>query len=161
VVVHLSHVWVDPAWRRTGLAGWLRALPVGSARAFGDRIVLVAEMEHETPQTAGRLKAYGKAGFRKPDPARVPYLQPDFRSDAAIAASGGVFQSLPFPLVLRRVGRESETRISGGELRGLVEALYAMFERDFGPARLEPCREALARFPTETEWVDLLPPASA
>ena len=24
-VVHLSHVLVDPAWRRTGLSGWLRA----------------------------------------------------------------------------------------------------------------------------------------
>src|SRR3954470_21250185 len=31
-VVHLSHVLVDPAWRRTGLAGWLRAWPILTAR---------------------------------------------------------------------------------------------------------------------------------
>src|ERR1051325_8330008 len=32
-VVHLSHVLIDAAWRRTGLAGWLRAWPLQTARA--------------------------------------------------------------------------------------------------------------------------------
>ncbi|MCK9589309.1 MAG: hypothetical protein M0Q93_08100, partial [Terrimicrobiaceae bacterium] len=32
-VVHLSHNLVAPEWRRTGLAGWLRALPITTARS--------------------------------------------------------------------------------------------------------------------------------
>ena len=31
-IVHLSHNFVAPEWRRTGLAGWLRALPIQSGR---------------------------------------------------------------------------------------------------------------------------------
>ena len=29
---HIGHVIVEPEWRRTGLAGWLRALPIETAR---------------------------------------------------------------------------------------------------------------------------------
>ena len=57
-VVHLSHVLVDEAWRRTGLAGWLRAFPIQTARACllaagfaaDSPITLVAEMEHPDSQ---------------------------------------------------------------------------------------------------------------
>jgi GNAT superfamily N-acetyltransferase len=87
-VVHLSHVFVDPPWRRTGLAGWLRAWPLQTARAclaaagFSTTgpITLVAEMEHvKFPERAPRLQAYEKAGFQKVDPVAVKYFQPDFR----------------------------------------------------------------------------------
>ncbi|RIL00294.1 MAG: hypothetical protein DCC71_18820, partial [Proteobacteria bacterium] len=32
VVVHLSHAWVEPPLRGSGLAAWLRALPLQAAR---------------------------------------------------------------------------------------------------------------------------------
>src|SRR6185436_4732110 len=57
-IVHLSHVLIEPGWRRTGLAGWLRAWPLQTARAclaaaghaVNSPITLVAEMEHPEPQ---------------------------------------------------------------------------------------------------------------
>ena len=76
-VVHLSHVLVDPKWRRTGLSGWLRAWPLQTAReclsAAGcpttSPITLVAEMEHPSrlnqpaglplPQGEGRGEGEG------------------------------------------------------------------------------------------------------
>jgi len=92
VLVHLSHILVAPPARRTGLAGWLRALPIATAREClaangisndrqnglppGVRTTLLAEMEHparERPHDMIRLRAYEKAGFRKIDPARVAY----------------------------------------------------------------------------------------
>src|ERR1051325_7352666 len=86
-VVHLSHVLVVPEFRRSGLAGWLRALPIQTAREClrlagwpaSVPIALAAEMEHpraDAPDTLIRLRAYEKAGFRKFDPELVPYLQP-------------------------------------------------------------------------------------
>src|SRR3954447_4811783 len=136
-VVHMSHVLVEPAWRRTGLAGWLRAWPIQTARAcleasqfpLSSPITLVAEMEHADPAFPNRmirLQAYEKAGFKKVDPSRVSYVQPDFRSPEAIDAGGGP-RPLPFGLVMRRVGREQEQAVSGGELRGIVESLYEMY----------------------------------
>src|SRR5437762_6304697 len=81
-VVHLSHVLVEESWRRTGLAGWLRAWPIQTARnclaAAGLRkdspITLVGEMEHpdhQFPNCLIRLEAYEKAGFKKLDPTTV------------------------------------------------------------------------------------------
>jgi len=57
-VVHMSHNLVAPAWRRSGIAGWLRALPVETARrcltangAPADSpIILAGEMEYPDPQ---------------------------------------------------------------------------------------------------------------
>ena len=37
VIVHHSHILLAPEWRRTGLAGWLRALPVATARQLAWR----------------------------------------------------------------------------------------------------------------------------
>src|SRR5436190_23103423 len=47
VVVHLSHKLVAPEYRRTGLTGWMRALPLATAREFqsGAPVTLAAEME--------------------------------------------------------------------------------------------------------------------
>lgn len=199
VVVHLSHVLVEPSMRGRGLASWLRALPVETARrclalarspraqARGDAgaaapgedrrivadrdsigapapapgITLVAEMEHddgETPAVVARLRSYAKAGFRVVDPRRVPYSQPDFRSAAEIDRSG--VRPVPLCLVLRRVGRENEFRITGEELRGIVGALQAMFAVHVRADHMESVRELAAGMPSAGDEVDLLVPGS-
>jgi GNAT superfamily N-acetyltransferase len=166
-IVHLSHVLVDPSRRRTGLAGWLRAWPIQSARAAlvaagfsgGSPITLAAEMEHPDPQFPARwirLQAYEKAGFLKADPAAVPYLQPDFRPPAEIDASGQV-RPLPFALVLRRVGREQERTWSGAELRDVVEGLYGIYGATFRPSDMDVVRR-LSQYPAADAQVALVPP---
>lgn len=166
--VHLSHVWVEPAWRRTGLAGWLRAWPMQTARAClaaagqatNSPITLVAEMEHPDerfPQRMIRLKAYEKAGFKKVDPNAVPYLQPDFRPPAEIDASGGP-RPLPFGLVIRRVGRELQDAIAGAEIRNLVTALYRMYGAGFRERDMAGLWESLGEYPAPDAVVTLVAP---
>ena len=167
-VVHLSHVLVEPEWRRTGLSGWLRALPIqgareclrgaGLARIFP--ITLVAEMEHPRDgalETLIRLRAYEKGGFRKIDPAHVPYFQPDFRPPAVIDATGGP-RPLPFLLVVRRIGREDVTHVSGAEVRRLAAALYRMFGVTSRAKDMAPLLKNLEAFPADDELIRLCPP---
>ena len=167
-VVHLSHVFVDPAWRRTGLGGWLRAWPVQTARAClceagfpaDSPIALVAEMEHaaaEIPSRLIRLKAYEKAGFSKADPAAVKYFQPDFRPPVEIDASGGP-RPLPFGLVIRRVGREQERILSGTEVRTVVSCLYRMYETGFRERDMAAVWRTLAEYPADDAVIRLVPP---
>jgi GNAT superfamily N-acetyltransferase len=163
-VVHLSHVLVDPAARRTGLAGWLRALPIETAReclaAHGGRITLVAEMEYPAPDDPARmirLQAYERAGFRKIDPALIHYYQPDFRAPEIIDTTGGA-RPLPFQLIVRRVGREHERVISGEEARTLVQALYDIYAPQFRLADLAHPQLALDRYPARGAIIALLPP---
>jgi len=163
-VVHLSHNLVLPDWRRTGLAGWMRALPVASARRLtggkSGRVLLLAEMEYvrdEEPATAIRLKAYQKAGFRKVDPSLVHYLQPDFRDAKEIDRTG--VQPIPLTLVLMQAGVEPLTEISGRDLRVAVQALYAMYAAEFREVDMEPCRASLKSYPEDSEIIRLLPPA--
>ena len=138
IVVHLSHAWVKPSHRRTGLAGWLRALPLSAARdcaelagaAPAGPIDLVAEMEPPSrahPERAIRLHAYERAGFRMIDPATVAYLQPDFRPAVEIDATG--LAPLPLVLIVRRVGAEEEERLPAAEVCAIVGALYRMYEQ--------------------------------
>lgn len=163
-VVHLSHVLVEPEWRGSGLAGWLRSLPIQAARncaaAAGItaplRLVLAAEMEPRDPHdpaSLARLRSYERAGFKT---LAIPYAQPDFRPLAEIAASR--FEPLPLSLVIRRVGREDEPCVSGREAAGLIGALYSMFG-----VHLRSSDEALLRQRYEDpaaalERVDLLAP---
>jgi len=167
-VVHLSHVLVDPEWRRAGLAGWLRAWPLQTARAclvaagfsIESPVTLVAEMEHPDSEHQGRLirlKAYEKAGFKKIDPGAVKYFQPDFRLPAAIDESGGP-RPLPFGLVLRRVGREPETAIRGGEVRDVVTCLYRMYGVGFRSTDMAAVWETLRDYPADDAEVALVPP---
>lgn len=167
-IVHLSHVLVAPAARRTGLTGWLRALPIATAReclaqygpAPGAHITLVAEMEYPQPDDPARmirLQAYEKAGFRKIDPGQVRYHQPDFRAPAIIDASGGA-RPLPFQLIVRRVGREHERVISGAETRELVQALYSIYGPQFRAGDLAHPRLSLESYPHDTAMIPLLPP---
>ena len=168
-VVHLSHVLVEAAWRRTGLAGWLRAWPVQTARAClvaagfskDSPITLVAEMEHPDPQAPNRLirlAAYEKAGFKKVDPAAVNYFQPDFRPPAHIDASSGP-KPLPFGLILRRVGREKEQQvILGAELRQIVECLYRMYGAGFREQDMAVVWRTLRDYPGNDTEIDLVAP---
>lgn len=168
-VVHLSHLLIAPPWRGSGLAGWMRALPMFTARDCLKRaaqpprpIVLVAEMEPADPTEAGnigRLIAYEKVGFLKVDPKRVNYLQPDFRPPAVIDEHGGP-TPLPLSLIVRRVGRESEPRVNGGELRAVVESLYTMYGESFRPADMRPTWDSLATYPADDEIIDLIRPST-
>ncbi len=167
-VVHLSHVLVDPIARRTGLAGWLRALPIETCRELlashgGERtgrITLIAEMEcpsAEVPARMIRLQAYERAGFKKIDPALVHYHQPDFRAPTVIDATGGP-RPLPFQLIVRRCGREHERVISGDETRTLVQALYDIYAPQFRPADLAHPQLSLDQYPDPGAIIALQPP---
>ena len=165
VIVHLSHVLVEPAMRGYGLASWLRALPMQTARrcaaaielpeAGARPVTLVAEMEHDdgSPAVRTRLRSYAKAGFRVVDPQRVPYQQPDFRCAAEIDRTA--VQSVPLSLVVRRVGKENESRMPGDELREMTDALYAMFGVHVRADHMSGVRAAASGFPCGREWVSL------
>src|SRR5262245_6438953 len=168
-VVHLSHVLVEPTSRRTGLAGWLRAWPLQTARAtlvtaglpVTAPITLVAEMGHPDPQAANRLirpKAYERAGLQKIDPSVVHYFQPDFRPPEIIDASGGP-RPLPFSLIIRRVGRESERFIRGAEVRNIVECLYTIYGTSFRDQEMTALRRSLEAYPAVDREIALVAPS--
>ena len=169
-IVHLSHVLAAPAWRRAGLGGWLRALPVQLARDLSrdsgheaGSITLVAEMEAAPPAGYPQppsLLAYQKAGFRKIDPARVSYFQPDFRAPEVIDRDGGP-RPLPFSLVIRQIGREHETALTGAQVRSLAHALYRVYRDGCRPDDLAPLLAAIeATYPGPLESVRLVPPSA-
>ena len=162
--VHLSHNLLAPTARRTGLAGWMRAFPIQTAReCLGGRsapVTLVAEMEHDDgvdPQRAIRLRAYEKAGFLKVDPRLVDYHQPDFRAPAEIDASGGA-KPVRFQLLVRRVGREHETTISGREIRAVVQSLHDIYGPQFRPQDMAHPLLDPARLPAADAVVALISP---
>lgn len=170
-VVHLSHNLIAPDWRRTGLAGWLRALPVTTARnvlAAQNRppdspITLVGEMEHPDSSdeaTLVRLTAYEKAGFKKIDPVRVGYLQPDFRAHHEIDSNGGP-QPIPLGLIIRRVGLEEEDFIVGAEVRRIAASLYKMYGAGFRPQDMAVVHASIEGYPPPDERIRLLPPTTA
>jgi GNAT superfamily N-acetyltransferase len=171
-VVHLSHALVAPDWRRSGIGGWLRALPLQVARdllratgraANAAPITLVAEMEEPPPAALARpasLLAYEKAGFRKLDPARVSYFQPDFRAPAAIDHAGGPCH-LPFSLVIRQISREHEGELTGAQARSLARALYRVYRDGCRRADLSPLLAAVDEtYPGPLERVRLVPPSA-
>ncbi len=168
--VHLSHLLVAPEWRRSGLAGWMRAAPILAARSLASDhgnadapITLVAEMEFDDgadPRRGVRLAAYERAGFLKVSPAAVQYFQPDFRPPAEIDASGGA-RPLPFQLIVRRVGREGESVITGAEVRRIVRALQSVYAAHFRPQDMAHPALSLDAFPADKDHVPLVPPTSA
>jgi hypothetical protein len=168
IVVHLSHNLVSPLARRTGLAGWMRALPLAAARQCGAanavpsgvHMTLLAEMEYpraDDPPRMIRLQAYERAGFRKIDPQTVHYFQPDFRAPAVIDATGGP-RPLAFQLLVRRVYREHERVIFGAELRQLVETLYDIYRPQFRAADLAHASLSLDCYPADDAMISLVPP---
>ena len=170
IVVHLSHLLVTPAWRRSGLAGWMRAAPILTARELaaasgtpGCNVTLAGEMEYDDgsdPQKALRLLAYERAGFLKIDPHAVKYHQPDFRPPEVIDASGGALP-LPFQLIIRRVGRELERAIAGGEVRRIVLALHTMYGAQFRAQDMAHPALNLAHLPGDGAEIALVPPTAS
>ncbi len=169
VIVHHSHILIAPEWRRTGLAGWLRALPLTTARKVlsaqgrppANAVTIAGEMEHPDPSDAAtlvRLAAMERAGYKKADPARVGYLQPDFRAQHEIDLGGP--QPVPLALVLRRVGRETEDSITGAELRRITSALYRMYGRGMRAADMAAVHTSLENYPDDEEEIRLVPPTA-
>ena len=169
-VVHLSHNLVAPEWRRSGIAGWMRALPVATAMhsleslqlPVTSPVTLIGEMEHFDPTrsaTLVRLTAYEKAGFKKVDPSRVSYLQPDFRDPAEIDLSSGP-QPLPLTLMLRRIGLEAEDFVRGAEILHNVKALYKMYAAEFRSADMQHVYESLKAYPAPTDHIPLKAPTA-
>lgn len=164
ILVHLSHNLVMPKWRRSGLAGWMRALPVVSARQLspGDYVTLAGEMEYDDgidPNRRIRLQAYEKAGFLKLDPRVVHYFQPDFRAPEVIDQSGGP-HPLPFQLLVRRVGREEERFIAGSEVKRIVHAIYRMYGAQFRPQDMAHPALSMADYPADIQPVELVAPTA-
>jgi len=168
-VVHLSHALIEPAYRGTGLAGWLRALPLEAARRCGARagraggvpvpIILVAEMEHPDPADSARmarLRSYGRASFLKIDPAALEYSQPDFRAPESLAATTPA--PVPLALVVRRVGAETEETMPAAEVAAVVESIYAVYGVHVSAAALGPLRAAIAARTARQPTFRLLPP---
>ena len=166
--VHLSHLWIHPTHRRTGLAGWMRAIPLQNARNLLEQtarpadspITLVGEMEFSDGKDEARtirLLAYERAGFLKVDPQRMPYLQPDFRPPALIDSSGGP-QPIPMSLILRRVGHETQTHAPAAEIRTLIHDLYTIYATTFRPADMAPLWEKWRASSTLHTPISLLPP---
>ncbi len=169
IIVHLSHLLVAPEWRRSGLAGWMRAAPILTAREIaaatgtpGCTVTLVGEMEYDDgsdPRKALRLLAYERAGYLKIDPQTVRYHQPDFRPPEMIDASGGA-QPLPFHLIIRRVGNEHEHSIPGGEVRRIVRALHTMYGAQFRAQDMAHPALNLASLPADQSEIALIPPSA-
>ena len=76
-----------------------------------------------------------------------------------IDASGGPLP-LRFQLIVRRVGREHEDVISGGEVRAIVERLYNMYGRECRAADMNPLWAQLAEYPAPDTRIALLPPTA-
>ena len=169
VVVHLSHALVAPEQRRSGLAGWLRGAPVIAARRLAAAngvpnapITLVGEMEYDDgsdPKRSVRLAAYERAGYVKVDPVAVRYFQPDFRRSDMIDAAGGSVP-LPFQLIIRRVGRETERVIPGADVRRLISAIYTIYSAQFRRIEMQHPLLDMERYPAAETSVALVPPTA-
>jgi hypothetical protein len=170
-VVHMSHNLVARDWRRSGIAGWSRALPVSTAleclaelkRPADSPVTLVGEMEaldKFKPDTQVRLTAYEKAGFKMLDPSRVNYLQPDFRHPEEIDKSSGA-APVPLCLMLRLVGLEEQSTVSGAEVLQVVRALYRMYGVGFRESDMRVVMDSLSSYPAASDLIDLLPPTRA
>lgn len=171
VVVHLSHLLVREPYRRSGLAGWMRAVPILAAREVAASqgkpdapITLVAEMEYDDgsdERRSIRLKAYERAGYLKVDPGFARYHQPDFRSPEVIDAAGGPCP-LPFQLLARQVGREGEHSVPASRVKHWVKALYAMYGAQFRPADMAHALLCLDHYDVDPgAAIPLIPPTAS
>jgi hypothetical protein len=163
-IVHLSHNLVAPEFRRSGLAGWMRAWPIATAREVmpDAPVTLVAEMEYpdgRDEQRLIRLRAYERGGFRKVDPQVVRCHQPDFRTPKEIDATGGP-RPLPFQLCLRQIGHENPAFVSGARLRHIMRALYRMYGAHFRPQDMAHPDLDLSRYPSDEAEVALIAPTA-
>jgi hypothetical protein len=165
-LIALSHSYVAPAHRRSGLAALFRALPASLGRAVvADRfaaplppIMVTAEMEPvdpDTPETVIRLLAYGRSGFRALDPRRLPYSQPDFRD---LSALGFEHTALPLLGIVKLLDQPNATS-APADLAAAFPELFHVCHRFYLPAsRVDPSeRHALSTLRRDPGDVPLLP----
>jgi hypothetical protein len=127
------------------------------------RLNLAAEMEYFSPEdrlSLQRILFYGRGGFDVIDPRHFPYRQPDFRAPDQIRATGNT--PVPFMLLLRRMGRESQARLSLDEAAATMRLLYDDFAFFCQPEFLANSLDIVTRRLEERrargkEHVDLLP----
>lgn len=165
-VVYLAHAFVSPAHRRTGLAALLRTAPATLGRQLLDEagipspnrtLLLAVEQEPlvpADPDSAVRLAAYGRAGFRAIDPSALPYCQADFRD---LEALGLPASPIPLLALVRRVGLEHHPTLPALYAAAFVTHLYAVFSTHCRPADLAPARQhALQTLARAADPVSLL-----
>jgi hypothetical protein len=158
-VVYLSHIFTIPEARGTVLSYWLRIAPMELAiqylkdlhtlgkislplpdapgKSFGMRVDLAAEMEYFSPEDRiswQRILFYGRGGFDAIDPRHFPYLQPDFRDPDVVKETGD--RPIPFMVLLRRMGRESQALLPIDEARAVMRLLYDDFACHCAPETL-------------------------
>lgn len=149
-LVFLSHTLVLPAYRRTGIAALMRALPVTLARrGLTDAgrgleksdVVLFAEMDpiHPTNRaTVIRLLAYARSGFSAVPPTILPYCQPDFRYDSGSSAGP---LPIPFIPVIRWLGHEERRLAPSRLIEASVRHVYAVYGLHTPQEHIESLRE--------------------
>lgn len=169
-IVALSHCFVAPAWRRSGLAALLRAVPHALARRAAEErggaplpTLLVTEMEPvdpARPETVVRLLAYGRSGFAVLDPSRVRYSQVEFRDIPGASHTGmpmlGVVRPLhlpPGPLPVAVVA--SFTRLFYACHRGFVPAARVDPSESFARGALHASEAPVQLLPLPTSVDDL------
>lgn len=167
VVVHLSHIWVNPKKPGRGIVKHLmHTLTTEAARqalitaGFSETcpITLAAEME---PYEAGnverirRLKVFLHCGLVMVDPASIHYYQPDFRQPLEIDQSGGA-QAMLLTLMLRRVDKETQSQTTAGEIRHIVECLYHMYAQGIRTQDMASAYATLSHYPDNVAPVPLL-----
>ena len=163
-VVALSHSWVAPEHRRSGLAAIFRAVPVTLARKIiADEptvrdypVLVIAEMEPVTaddPNSVVRLVAYGRSGFAVMDPQRMPYSQPDFRQ-----TRDSPFNSIPLLGVVRWVGHEGATGLPAYMAAGLPRLFHQAHRKYLPRDRVDPLEvHAMRTLSRQAGDVPLLP----
>ena len=166
IVVLLSHSLVLPPWRRTGIAGLLRAAPAVFARndadeagLHGTEILLVTEMEPvdlTAPETVVRLVAYSRAAFRVIPPQLAPYAQPDFRD---VEALGVPAAPIPFVLLVRQVEQEDRATLTWERFTAILDGLGAIHRPSVYPPQVAEIRQYALQHadPTPGAVIPLLP----
>lgn len=172
VVVHLSHLLIKPRWRRSGLAGWLRCYPAQTARCLAAAaglspsipITLCAAMEHPDRTHEDRmipLLAYERGGYRKVDPERIDYVQPDLREPRDFGQTGCHPPPRHLALLVRRLNESRRTQIGAGRLRRVVSALYHMYSQLLDREEMALLYDNLAAYPPHGQRVALVPPTQS
>jgi hypothetical protein len=166
-VVHLSHVYANPHKpRRDVLNKYVPELTAQSARFALQLaglpetapITLAAEMEPyeaDNEESCRRIRRFLLAGLCMVDPAAVRYYQPDFREPAVIDASTGP-DKLLLTLMLRRLGRETDTTTSASEILHIAECLYHMYSTGIRPQDMAPAYASLCDYPPAAASVSLI-----
>jgi len=154
VVVRMCGEAIAPNVSNTSMKAWLRAMPVQTARSLlaihGHDIDEPVTLVREIPtgeKYQSIIDGYTRAGFLILDPVAAPYSK-------KLPGLGG--ESLPCTLLIRRVGRETETSIRGAEARALRESLSCIDARTVELEEKCPCRRDDNDWPGESDTVALL-----